>query len=158
MKGKRAYIDTNIFIYVAVKHPYFYEECYNILEKLVEKEYAGYGSSLILFELFGALAKINVNAAYDAVNQYLNLPIKLLNPNRETFVYAKEIAMHSKTTYDSLHAALMVQNNICTIITEDLEDWRKMLSAWHKLKEKYKLNDLAIISPTKGIIKHHTNH
>jgi len=76
-------------------------------------------------ETLAKLARINVNAAYEAVNQYLNLSIKLLDPNRETFIYAKEIAIHSKTTYDSIHAALIAQNKIHTIITEDLKTCAK---------------------------------
>ena len=39
-----------------------------VLLMLVSKEFIGYTSSLVLFELFGALSRISVEAAYVAVN------------------------------------------------------------------------------------------
>ncbi len=120
---------------------------------LVSKEFRGYGSSLVLFELFGALSRISVEAAYEAVNSYLDLPLTMLELNRETFNYAREIALLSKTTYDSLHAALVAQNNIDTVVTEDLEDWGKIVGAWKRLRMRIKVKDLIVVSPTKGIIR-----
>ena len=153
MKGKRVYIDTNIFIYVALKDPEFYKRCYSILDMLISKEFIGYGSHLILFELFGALSRINVEAAYEAVNSYLDLPLTILELNRETFNYAKEIAMLSRTTYDSIHAALIAQNRLDAVVTEDIENWSKILRIWAKIKEKFNAKDLIVVSPTKGIVK-----
>ena len=74
---------------------------------LVEGIYIGYTSQLVLFELFGALSEINVEVAYEAINACLNLPLKSLKLNRETFTYTKEIALYSNVTYDSIHAALI---------------------------------------------------
>ena len=153
MKGKRVYIDTNIFIYVALKDPEFYKRCYSVLDMLISKEFIGYGSHLILFELFGALSRINVEAAYEAVNSYLDLPLTILELNRETFNYAKEIAMLSRTTYDSIHAALIAQNRLDAVVTEDIENWSKILRIWAKIKEKFNAKDLIVVSPTKGIVK-----
>ncbi len=120
---------------------------------LVSKEFIGYGSHLIIFELFGALSGISVEAAYEAVNSYLSLPLRILELNRRTFDYAKEIALLSRTTYDALHAALVAQNNIEIVVTEDIEDWSKILRAWPKIKEKFKTRDLTVISPTQGVIE-----
>jgi len=120
---------------------------------LISKEFIGYGSHLILFELFGALSRINVEAAYEAVNSYLDLPLTILELNRETFNYAKEIAMLSRTTYDSIHAALIAQNRLDAVVTEDIENWSKILRIWAKIKEKFNAKDLIVVSPTKGIVK-----
>lgn len=152
LRGKQAYIDTNIFIYVALKHPDFHRECYSILEALVKGEYIGFGSHLILFELFGSLSKLSYEAAYEAASEYLNLPITLLTPNRETLAYAREIAKLSNTTYDSMHAALVAQNKLDIVITEDLSDWRRILRAWPKLREKLEAKPIAILSPTRGLV------
>jgi len=57
---------------------------------LVSKEFSGYGSHLVLFELFRTLSRISVEAAYEAVNSYLDLPLTMLELNRETFNYALE--------------------------------------------------------------------
>ncbi|RLF22235.1 MAG: VapC-like toxin [Thermoprotei archaeon] len=153
LRRKRVYIDTDIFIYVALKHPDFYRDCYNVLNMLVTKEFSGYGSHLVLFELFGALSRISVEAAYEAVNSYLDLPLTMLELNRETFDYAREIARLSKVTYDSLHAALVAQNDVDIVVSEDIEDWSRILRVWPKVKEKLKVKDLTLISPTKGVIK-----
>ncbi len=153
MRGRQVYIDTNVFIYVALKHPGYYRRCYRVLEMLVEKEFTGYGSSLVVFELFGALSRISVEAAYEAVNSYLDLPLRILKINRETLEYAKEIALYSKTTYDSIHAALVAQNNVEVVVTEDLEDWKKILKIWPRIKKKFNTKNITIVSPTKGIIK-----
>jgi len=153
LKGKLVYIDTNIFVYVALKHPDFYRKCYDILDMLVLKEFTGYSSHLVLFEFFGALSKINIEAAYEVVNSYLDLPLTILELNRETFDYAKEITMLLKTTYDSLHAALVAQNGIDIVVTEDIENWSKILVAWQRIKEKYGIKDLVVLSPTKGIVR-----
>jgi predicted nucleic acid-binding protein len=81
----------------------------------------------VLFELFGALARVSVEAAYEATVSYLNLPLTMLELNRETLDYAREIAKLSNVTYDSLHAALVAQNNVDTVVTEDIDDWSRIL-------------------------------
>ena len=68
LRGRQVYIDTNIYVYVALNNPMFYSKCYNVLSMLVSKEFIGYTSHLVLFELFGALSRISVEAAYVAVN------------------------------------------------------------------------------------------
>lgn len=153
MRGKRVYIDTNVYIYVALKHPEFYKRCYAILEMLTSGEFEGFGSHLVLFELFGALSRVSVEAAYEAVNAYLNLPLTILELNRETFSYAREIAAASRTTYDSIHAALVAQNGIDIVVTEDLEDWSRIAGIWRRIMDKFKVKNLTVLSPTRGVAR-----
>ena len=153
MRGRRVYIDTNVFIYVAVKHPDFFDKCYEVLKCLVRGEYEGYGSEYVLFELFGALARINVTAAYEAVIYYLDLPIELLGSSRSTFLLAREIAGASGVTYDAVHAAVMLENGINTIVTEDVDDWLRIKHVWNRVAKRLNLehvDDLRVISPTRG--------
>jgi len=99
------------------------------------------------------MSRINAVAAYEALIYYLELPIKLLNLKRSTLLIAKEIAKESGTTYDAIHAAIMMENHINTIITEDLKDWLKIKNAWNHVAEKMRLEhlgELLIISPTHG--------
>jgi len=120
---------------------------------LVSKEFNGYGSHLVLFELFGTLSRINVEAAYEAANSYLNLPLTILELNRETLDYAREIATLSNVTYDSLHAALVAQNNINVVVSEDMNDWGRILRVWPKIKNRFETEDLIVISPTRGAMR-----
>ncbi|MCD6490712.1 MAG: type II toxin-antitoxin system VapC family toxin [Candidatus Njordarchaeia archaeon] len=141
-----------IYVYLAVKHPDFYEECFRILKDMIQGIYQEYSSAYISFELFGALTKINVNAVYEASLSYLNLPIKFLNIDRDVLLFAKEIAQITGVTYDSIHVAIMMKNNVNMVITEDLDDWLKIGDAWRVLSKKRGLEELVIISPTRGII------
>jgi len=152
LKRKRAYIDTNIFIYVAINNPDYFKQCRKVLEDLVNGDYEGYGSELVVFELFGSLSKINPIAAYEAVTYYLDLPIKILKTDRSVFQIAREISKESQTSYDAIHAALMMKNNINTIITEDLNDWLRIKKIWTKVSKKIGLEtkELVIISPKRG--------
>jgi len=136
---------------VALKHPDFYDSCYEILELSVDEYYHGYGSDLVLFELFGALSKINPKAAYEAAISYLNLPITRLEINRDVIKVAYKIAEKSGVTYDSIHAATMMINGINLIITEDLTDWIKIKKCWKNVAEELdiKISDLIIYAPSK---------
>jgi len=153
LSQRQAYIDTNIFFYVATKHPKFYTACVKVLEALTEEEYVGYGSNLVLFELFGSLSKLNAKAAYNAAIAYLSLPLHILRVDREVLAIARDIAELSNTTYDAIHAALIAKNCIDTVITEDIRHWRKIASIWDYIEKKYDTCKLTLFSPTKGFIK-----
>ncbi len=153
LRGKRVYIDTNVFIYVALKHPQYYESCRAVLEMLLRREFVGYGSHLVVFELFAALSRISVEAAYEAVNAYLDLPIHVLELGRETLDYAKEIAALSGTTYDAMHAALVAQNGVEIVVTEDVGNWSRIARIWPRIKERFGARELMVVSPTRGAVK-----
>ena len=80
------------------------------------------------------------------------MPLTILGANRETFGYAREISLLSGTTYDAIHVALVAQNNIEVVLTEDTMDWSRILRIWLKLREKYGVKDLLVLSPTKGAL------
>jgi len=120
---------------------------------LVEREFRGYGSKFVLFELFGALSKIDPTAAYEASHYYLNLPLKNLDMDREALKLARDIAARSGTTYDAIHAAIMMRNNITVIVTEDLDDWLKIQNVWTEIARKHKLDLrlLEVFAPSKDL-------
>jgi len=152
LRGRRAYIDTNVLVYVALKHPVFYEGCYRVLRMLVDGEFEGYGSQLVLFELFGSLARVEVRAAYEAATQYLNLPLRLLSLDRVALTYAFELTRRAGVTYNAVHAGLVARNGLDVVVTEDLEDWGRILRAWPALK-RFGVGDVAVYSPTRGFLK-----
>ena len=147
------FIDTNVYVYVAIKHPEFFDKCYKVLQMLVDGEYEGYGSKFVLFELFGALSKINPVAAYEASYYYLNLPLKSLDMDRGALELARDIAIKSGVTYDAIHAAMMMRNNITTIITEDLRDWLRIQNIWAEAAKKHKLDVgmLEVLAPSRDL-------
>ena len=150
LRGRRAYIDTNVFVYVATGHPEFYSACMEVLEMVAKGEARGLGSHLVLFELFGALSKLSPVAAYEAADAHLSLPIRLVAPTRRTLKVARDVAELANVTYDALHAALAAEGGAEIIVTEDLEHWRRIASAWSKVARKHELGDLQVLSPTQG--------
>jgi predicted nucleic acid-binding protein len=152
LTGKQVYIDTNIFIYVATRHPDYYAKCHDVLEALVSGDFEAYGSKLVLFELFGAISKYSVDAAYEPSLAYLSLPIKLIEPSLEALELAREIARTARVTYDSLHAALAISSGADTIVTEDLKDWKKIKNKWRQISARYSLKELHVYSPTHGYL------
>jgi len=146
------YIDTNIFVYVALKHPDFYDSCLEVLEMLVEGHFKGCGSNFVVFELFGSLARLNPLAAYEAVKAYLQLPITLLELDDRALEYARDIAERVRVTYDAIHAGLMARHGIEVVVTEDLRDWLKIARAWQQLEKRHGWRPLTVYSPTRGPI------
>ena len=125
----------------------------SVVPSLLRREFVGYGSHLVIFELFGALSRISVEAAYEAVNAYLDLPIHVLELGRETLGYAKEIAALSGTTYDAMHAALVAQNGVEIVVTEDVGNWSRIARIWPRIKERFRARELMVVSPTRGAVK-----
>ncbi len=150
----KAYIDTNIYVYAIIHHPMYGELCAEILKDTDKGIYEAYGSTLVALELLGALSKINPHAARRAIEDYLSLKLTLLNINEDIIRLAAIINEVVNIKYDSLHAALMLLNNISTIITNDLDDWYRVSKNLGKILEKVKregymitVNNLQIISP-----------
>jgi predicted nucleic acid-binding protein len=152
LSGKRVYIDTNIFAYLALAHPDYYAKCREVLEALVSGDFEGYGSYLVLFELFGALSKYSFDAAYEAAVAYLELPIEMVEPSSETLDFAREIARQARVTYDALHAALAAVAGVQVVVTEDTRDWSRIERVWDRIVERYGVGGLRIFSPTRGYL------
>lgn len=152
LKGSRAYIDTNVFVYVATGHPDFFDACLRALELVSRGEVQGLGSHLVLFELFGALSKLNADAAYEAADAYLSLPIKLVTPSRRTLRVARDVAKLAGVTYDAVHAALAAEGGAEIVVTEDLEHWRRIESVWSEVAREHGFGELRVLSPTRGLL------
>jgi len=86
------------------------------------------------------------------------MPLTILSSNRETFGYAREVSLLLGTTYDAIHVVLVAQNNIEVVLTEDTRDWSRVLRIWPKLREKYDVKDLLVVSPTKGALTTNKAH
>jgi len=80
------------------------------------------------------------------------MPLTIFSADRETSSYAREVSLLSGTTYDAIHVVLVAQNNIEVVLTEGTRDWSRVLRIWPKLREKYGVKDLLVVSPTKGAL------
>ena len=105
-------------------------------------------------ELLGSLSKINPHVARRATEDYLLLGITSLNINEDIVRLATIINEVVNVRYDSIHASLILLNEIPVIITNDLSDWHKISKNLNKILERIgeegyttSVNKLQVVSP-----------
>lgn len=150
----KAYIDTNIFVYAIIHHIVYGGLCAEILKDIDRRAYEACGSILVALELLGSLSKINPHIARRATEDYLSLEITLLNINEDIIRLAAIINEVVNIRYDSIHASLMLLNDIPVIITNDLDNWYKVSKNLDRILKKMReegyittVNKLQVISP-----------
>jgi predicted nucleic acid-binding protein len=120
------YIDTNIFVYSALAHPIYGKACKQIIDDIQNGRIEVYCSYLVPIELLGSLAQIDIEKASIAVIAFLSLPVRLIEIDKETILEASRIMLKTGVSYDSIHAACMKKEGLDSIITEDVDHWRKI--------------------------------
>jgi len=153
MKTK-VYVDTNIYVYAIIHHPTFGEPCKRVLIDIGRNLHEFHGSLLVAIELLGSLSKINSHVARRALEDYLALPLTLLNLNEEVLRLASVVDEVVNIRYDAIHAAIMMLNSVSTIITNDVDDWNHLKDRFDevltKVKEKgydISINKMEVITP-----------
>ncbi len=151
-----AYIDTNIFIYAIFHHHEYGSICDRVLYDVQEGRIDGHGSYLVAIELLGAISKIDPLIAWNATKYYLAMNIKLHDLNPLVLSVAGLINTVINVRYDAIHLALMILNNVDTIITNDLDDWIRISENFDKISERldaenYKIGiqRVKVISPNQ---------
>jgi predicted nucleic acid-binding protein len=130
----QAYVDTNIFDYVALRHPKYGKACKNIMDDIRDEVFEAYCSYLVPIEILGSLARVDRKIAHGAIQAFFSFPIKMINVDESLLKKASEIIAETGLTYDSIHAAAMSLAGLDTVITEDTEHWKKV-------------KDLRVVSP-----------
>ena len=135
MKTK-VYIDTNIFVYAILHHPLYGKTCSNILRDMKKYYYEAHGSLMVAIELLGSLSKIDPSLAKKAVNLYLSIEqLTIHNISEDVIHLASLINDIVNIKYDSIHAAIMILNDIPIIISNDTNDWLKLINNYERIKE-----------------------
>ena len=149
----KVYIDTNIFVYAVIHHPRYGDACSRILRDM-GRRFEAHGSHMVALELLGSLAKIDPGIARRAVKLYLALDMLIHGIDEEILHMASLINETINIGHDSIHAAIMIANEIPAIITNDLDDWRKLASKYRRVREALEkegytvdLEDIEIVSP-----------
>lgn len=132
----KAYIDTNVYDYVALRHPLYGEPSKKILTDIYEDQLEAYGSVLVAIEILGSLAEVDSRIASGAVEAYLSLPIKTIHIDERILKMAGDIVAEAGVSYDSIHASAMCSAGVSTVITEDLEHWSKIKQSWSRIRER----------------------
>ena len=121
-----AYIDTNIFDYVALKHPKYGLACKRITDDIRDGRLKAYCSYLVPIEILGSLARVDREIAAGAILAFFSFPIEMIPLDERIIREASEITLETGVGYDAIHATAMRSRELQTIITEDIEHWRKM--------------------------------
>ncbi len=121
-----AYIDTNIFDYVALKHPKYGLACKRITDDVRDGKLKAYCSLLVPMEILGSLARVDREITAGAVLAFFSFPIEMILIDERLVREASEIMLKTGVSYDSIHAAAMRRRGLKTVITEDVEHWKKI--------------------------------
>ena len=121
-----AYIDTNIFDYVALRHPKYGLACKKITDDIRDGRLKAYCSYLVPIEILGSLARVDRRIAAGAILAFFSFPIDMIPIDERIIREASEITLETGVGYDAIHAAAMRRRDLQTIITEDIEHWRKI--------------------------------
>ena len=150
----KVYVDTNIYLYAILHHPQYGQVCAEVLRDLGRGLFSAYGSTLVAIELLGALSKINPHIARRALEDYMALPITILELDETVLMVAALINEVVNVRYDAVHAALMALNGISNVITNDLDDWAKLARRFqdvigHLQEEGYDvlISAIEVVSP-----------
>lgn len=121
-KVRRAFIDSNIFIYAAQAHPKFGKACKKIVEDIESKKIEATTSVLNIAEVAEIIDRnVNRKASINVVELLLALPMDIEDVVKEHEVDALSMFSVSKANYfDTIFAAVMKEKFIDTIITNDL--------------------------------------
>ncbi len=52
-----------------------------------------------------------------------------------------------------MHAALVAQNGVEIVVTEDVGDWSRIARIWPRIKERFGARELMVVSLTRGAVK-----
>ena len=113
-----------------------------------------YGSTLVAIELLGSLSKIDPHIARRALEDYMALPITILELDEAVLMAATLINEVVNVRYDAIHAALMALNGISNIITNDLDDWTRVARHFQDIIDRLRaegydvpISTIEVISP-----------
>jgi len=135
----KAYVDTNIFVYATIHHPQYGNICAEVLRDVANGVFDAYGSLLVAIELLGALSRIDPVAASRAVRDYFLLTPNVLDLTEKAVKLACLTNEVVGLRYDSVHLALMLLNSVETIITNDVDDWRRAAMRIEDVKKRAEL-------------------
>jgi len=73
-----AYIDTSIYVYVALRNRAYFEKCRLILRDALSGRFTAYGSPMVAVELLGSLSRVDPVLAREALRACLAMPLRSL--------------------------------------------------------------------------------
>ncbi len=115
------YLDSNVFIYAAINTKDFGENARALLQKIQQGEMRAETSALTFDEVFWAVRKHDVEAAFEACQALLNFPnLGIVPVDRELVTFALQlIKEHHLAPRDAIHAATAIAGKADAIVSTD---------------------------------------
>src|SRR4030067_2154449 len=112
------YLDSNIFIYATVNTKELGEKARSLLQKIQQGEEKAQTSALTFDEVFWAVKKHDLEAAFEACQALLNFPnLDIVPVDRELVVFALQlIKEHHLAPRDAIHAATAIAGKADAIV------------------------------------------
>ena len=115
------YLDSNVFIYAAINTKDSGENARALLQKIQQGEMRAETSALTFDEVFWAVRKHDVEAAFEACQALLNFPnLDIVPVDRELVIFALQlIKEHHLAPRDAIHAATAIAGKADAIVSTD---------------------------------------
>jgi len=115
------YLDSNVFIYAAINTKDVGENARALLQKIQQGEMRAETSALTFDEVFWAVRKHDVEAAFEACQALLNFPnLDIVPVDRELVIFALQlIKEHHLAPRDAIHAATAIAGKADAIVSTD---------------------------------------
>jgi predicted nucleic acid-binding protein len=115
------YLDSNVFIYAAINTKDLGENARALLQKIQQGEIRAKTSALTFDEVFWAVRKHDVEAAFEACQALLNFPnLDIVPVDRELVIFALQlIKEHHLAPRDAIHAATAIAGKANAIVSTD---------------------------------------
>lgn len=121
---RNAYVDTNIFDYVALRNPTYGKACLEVLQG-IGREFNATCSFSVPLEILGSLSRKNSEIAFGALMGFFSFDLKLVEISKEIIMSAIEMSKKTGINgYDAIHAATMRNESLEVIITENYNDFK----------------------------------
>jgi predicted nucleic acid-binding protein len=115
------YLDSNVFVYAAINTKTLGENARELLQKIQQGEMQAETSALTFDEVFWAVKKYDLDAAFEACQALLNFPNLYIVPvDRELVVFALQlIKEHHLAPRDAIHAATAIAGKADALVSTD---------------------------------------
>lgn len=115
----KLYLDSNVFVYYALRNQQYFEKCGQILAKIRSGENKGVISVHVLGEVYRVVKKYGgAQAALAATDAILSLPFEIVESNASLFVEARKLAgKYGLDIFDAVHVASAVLSKADKIIS-----------------------------------------
>lgn len=115
------YLDSTVFVYAAINTKTLGENARELLQKIQQGEMQAETSALTFDEVFWAVKKYDLEAAFEACQALLNFPNLCIVPvDRELVVFALQlIKEHHLAPRDAIHAATAIVGKADALVSTD---------------------------------------